>query len=89
VLADRENGSGRERENEDMAGITAIIFELYWQREVDALRMTYEKVMDTHPAAKKAMEKVHEVLSDIACPAVCTPREVSESKEMGEYSRKI
>jgi hypothetical protein len=60
-----------------MAGITAMNFELYLQKEVDALKVTYKKFMATHPEAKKAMEKVQEVLSDIACPAVCTPREVS------------
>jgi hypothetical protein len=71
-----------------MAGITAMNFELYWQKEVEALRVAYKKVMATHPEAKKAMEKVHEVLSDIASLAGCTPREVGDSKEWASIVEK-
>jgi hypothetical protein len=77
-----KNEAGERGRTKFMAGITAMNFELYWQKEVEALRMAYKKVMATHHLeVKKAMERVHEVLSDIASLAGCTPREVGESKE--------
>jgi hypothetical protein len=64
-----------------MAGITTLDFEFYWHKEVKALRLAYKEVIVSHPEAKEAMEKVYEVLTDIASLAGCTPREVGESKE--------
>jgi hypothetical protein len=64
-----------------MAGVPALSFEKYWQKETEALRAAYKRVMASHPEAKKAMEKAYEVVTDIAQLAGCTPKEVSEGKE--------
>jgi hypothetical protein len=63
----KENGL-----NKVVAGVPATDFETFWKKEIEAVRATYQEVITTHPEAKRAIEKVHEILTDIVSLDRCT-----------------
>jgi predicted KAP-like P-loop ATPase len=80
----------RERLSKVMGVVPSIDFETYWKNEVEALRAAYKEVITTHPDAKMALEKMTEVLTNIASLAGCAPgrnKEWTKIVEKAEASR--
>jgi hypothetical protein len=78
----------RERLSKVMAVVPAMDFETYWKNEVETLRVAYKEVITTHPEAKEALEKVHEVLTNIVILAGSTPVEVGRCKDWSKFVEK-